>query len=115
MEEAWLGHWKGEIAFDTLKIPLQLWFQADGDVHVQLQNQYRTLLNGTRLQEGYLRGSFNGELNIPGLKNYPSNLHLKIKLRGAEAMNDSLTQSSNTGTDRVSVLSYAVNLLKEKQ
>lgn len=113
--EPYIGNWKGFIQFDTMKIPLQLWFQPDGDIHVQLRNQYRTLLNGVRQQEGYLRGSFNSDLDIPGAKNYPSNLHLKIKLRSDSLINGSITQSSNGGTDRISVLSYPVEFIKSKQ
>jgi len=115
--ESWLGHWVGAIETDGRRVPVELWFKDSGDIHVQLGGQLRTLVSGARIQAGYFRGSFAGDLDTDDLKRFrPYALHLRVKLRG-DALNGSVTASTTlsdletSATRRVGgVLSYWIEL-----
>lgn len=106
-DSIYAGEWEGSINIDTARIPIMLSFQEDGDIHVRIARQYRTLLNGVRFEDGYLRASFRSDLSCEDLK-YSYNLHLKIKSRG-NIMDGSVTASSY-GTERTNILSFPVFL-----
>ena len=59
----WIGYWTGAVETYTGKQPVRLWIQADGDVHVQLNQQLKQLLNQVRVENGFLTGIFAGNLN----------------------------------------------------
>ncbi len=109
--EAYSGHWKGQIVTWKETLPVDMWFQADGDIHVQMQGQYRNLLNGVRIENGYLRGSFQGDIRTDDARRHPYNLHLKLKLRDGGILNGSLTSVSTS--PQGNVLSSWIELRKQ--
>ena len=89
----WIGYWKGSVQTYTGNQPLQVWIRADGDVHVQLDQQLKQLLNRVRLENGFLTGVFAGNLNTPDVNRRRHQLSLKILLRDKQ-LNGCLTALS---------------------
>ena len=111
MDSSYLGNWRGTVSIDTIQQPITMSFQPDGDIQVQIGRQYRTLLNGVRVEDGCLRGSFRSD--IPSvIKDYPYNLHIKLKLRSNRTLDGSLT-SSSYGTERTNILTFPLQLEKQ--
>jgi CubicO group peptidase (beta-lactamase class C family) len=108
----YLGHWKGSILTWNEEIPVEMWFQADGDVQIQMRGQYRNLLNGVRFDDQFLRGSFQGNIGTRDAGRYPYNLHLRLKLRGGGVLNGSITSTSIS--PQGNVLSSWVELERQK-
>ena len=77
----WIGYWTGVVETYTGKQPVKLWIQPDGDIHVQLNQQLKQLLNQVRVTDGFLTGVFPGHLNTPDLNRRPHQLALRIRLR----------------------------------
>jgi hypothetical protein len=107
----YLGHWKGTIRTWREKIPVELWFQPDGDIQVQLRGQYRNLLNGVRFEDGCLRGSFQSNIGTPDANRHRYNLHLKLKLREGSRLDGAITSSSTDPSGNV--LSSWIQLVKQ--
>jgi CubicO group peptidase (beta-lactamase class C family) len=61
---AWLGRWAGEVVTPTGALALALDFQADGDVHAELGEEYPTLLTGVTWDGPVLTGRFRGRLPL---------------------------------------------------
>jgi CubicO group peptidase (beta-lactamase class C family) len=60
----WQGAWSGTVRdHQGVLTMVNLLFQEDGDIHVTLQDQYTTLLNGAQIRDGVLRGEFSGWMN----------------------------------------------------
>ena len=89
----WVGYWKGSVETYRGKQPLKIWIRADGDVHVQLDQQLKHLLNQVRLENGFLSGVFPGSLNTPDVNRRRHQLALKIRLRNKQ-LNGCLTALS---------------------
>jgi hypothetical protein len=110
----WLGHWTGSIDLgdlgDERRLDVEMWFPESGEIQLQMKGQLRTLVNGARFEEGYLRGSVGGDIGTDDAnRRRPYNLHLKLKNRG-EALNGSITATSLAGKRVGSVLSYWIEL-----
>ncbi len=56
------GKWQGTVHTYEKDLPITLTVQEDGDVHVQFEGQMKTLLNGARFHDGWLRGPNAGRL-----------------------------------------------------
>ncbi|MEQ1762527.1 MAG: serine hydrolase domain-containing protein [Pyrinomonadaceae bacterium] len=108
----YLGHWKGTIRTWREEIPVEMFFQPDGDVQIQLRGQYRSLLNGVRFEDGYLRGSFQSNIGTPDANRHRYNLHLKLKLRDGGRLDGAITSSSTDPTGNV--LSSLIQLVKDR-
>jgi CubicO group peptidase (beta-lactamase class C family) len=48
-----VGTWEGFVATYDRDIPVKLWIFDSGDVHMQLDDQLKTLVNRPRLRDGY--------------------------------------------------------------
>jgi len=94
LDENYRGHWKGTITTWKEEIPVEMWFQDDGDIQIQMKGQYKNLLNGARFEEQYLRGSFQGNINTPDANRHRYNLHIKLRLRNSKTLNGAITSSS---------------------
>ncbi len=77
-----IGQWAGNAHTCKGEIPFTLQFQEDGDVHVRLGDQLRTLLNDARFEDGYLTGRMMGDLGTEDTRRRSSLLHVTMKLRG---------------------------------
>ncbi|WP_420447199.1 serine hydrolase domain-containing protein [Candidatus Palauibacter sp.] len=85
-----VGDWVGEV--DTHLGPQRLALVIDdgGRVHVQLGDQLWTLLNNARLDGGYLRGGFKGDIGTEDANRTDYVLSLELRLRG-DVLNGSVT------------------------
>jgi CubicO group peptidase (beta-lactamase class C family) len=109
--DEYVGRWTGKVQTWKEEIPVEMWFQPDGDIHIQLKGQYRHLLNGVRFEDGYLRGSFQGSSGTPDAARHRYNLHLKLKLRCPARIDGSMTSISIGPTGNV--LSSFISLDKQ--
>jgi hypothetical protein len=75
------GKWEGKIKTFKGEIPVTMSFQADGDIHVQLSNQNRTLLNNAAVLKNDLRGDFIGKIpNEQGFSHHHKiSIYMKMK------------------------------------
>ncbi len=76
-----VGTWSGVIHQSGGVLPLEILIQADGDVHVSLENQYITLLNGVRYEDGLLTGEFVGECAAEQSVDHPHLIRLGLHLQ----------------------------------
>ncbi len=106
-----VGHWSGNVHTYEGDRPIELWVKDSGDIHVQLAGQLKTLLNEPRLEHGYLRGVFAGDLNTTDANRRPYHLHLDVKLRG-DTLNGSLTAISLAAPRAGNALSHWIELKK---
>jgi CubicO group peptidase (beta-lactamase class C family) len=101
----WLGHWEGSVSTYERDIPVELWFDDSGAIRVQLEDQPVAVAGGVRIEDGYLRGSIDGDLGTSDTKGCRYRLHFKLRLRGDGVLNGSLTAGSAAG-ERVFTLSH---------
>ncbi len=76
-----MGQWEGEINTYEGSIPVSMTFQPDGDIHIQLKDQYKTLLHDPGMEEGFLRGSFYGTVFKKETQDRLHNITLRIRLK----------------------------------
>ncbi len=77
-----LGEWSGTIRTYQGTLPLTLSFQPDGDVHVRIGEQLRTLLNDAAFRDGQLTGRFAGHIPTPDAEHHRHIVLLNLRLRG---------------------------------
>jgi CubicO group peptidase (beta-lactamase class C family) len=75
------SEWAGTVHTYNGDLPLTLLFQPDGDVHLQLGTQPRTLLNDVKFRDGRLKGFFAGTIGTEDANRRAYRLHLDLKLR----------------------------------
>jgi len=92
-----LGEWEGEMTTYDETVPVTLTVQPDGDVHVKIGNQLKTLLDRVRFADGYLSGTSYGTIPSSDARMHPHNIGYRLLLDG-----DRLSGYVNTGftTDR---------------
>lgn len=78
------GRWEGQVRTFEGSLPVQMVFQADGDVHVKLGDQMTTLLNEVRFRDGdVLKGEFWGRIDTADTSDFPhSTVRVEMLLRG---------------------------------
>jgi hypothetical protein len=84
-----IGEWRGTVHTYQGEVPLTLAFKESGDVHAQLGEQLKTLLNDVKLEDGQLTGKMMGDIAMEDANCRPYQLHADLKLRG-EVLNGSL-------------------------
>lgn len=104
-----LGAWAGAVTTFTGEAPLHLRFQEDGDVHVRLGGQMRTLVNEPRYADDWLTGAFSGELADDPTLHAPYDLHLDLKRRG-NVLNGALIAKTRPGERIGDALSHWAEL-----
>jgi CubicO group peptidase (beta-lactamase class C family) len=104
----WLGRWSGVVKTHEREVPIEVRLGEDGKVRVQLKGQGEATAGGVRVEDGYLRGSLDGDLGTADLAGEKYRLHFKLIRRG-EGMSGSITASSMPG-GRVITLSHWVDL-----
>lgn len=90
---ALVGTWSGSVHTYRGELPLALRFREDGDVHVRLGDQLRTLLNDLKFEDGILTGKMTGDLGTEDVRRRPSLLHVTMNLRGG-ALNGAMSAIS---------------------
>jgi len=56
------GRWKGTVRTPKRELPVKMWFQPDGDIHVKLGDQLPTLLNHAVFSDPVLYGDMGGNI-----------------------------------------------------
>lgn len=102
---ALIGEWRGSVA----NLNLTLRFREDGDVHVRLGDQLKTLLTDGRFEDGTLTGCFAGDIGTEDANRRPYHLHLDLRLRG-EVLNGAVIVKSPPRTNLDSALSHWTQL-----
>lgn len=77
-----LGTWEGQVRASGGNLGIRLVFQEDGDVHVTLENQYPTLLDAVRFEDGLLMGEFVGECAAEFSVDHPHLIRLGLRPEG---------------------------------
>lgn len=106
-----LGKWIGSVHTYKGEMPLTFWFKESGDVHAQLGEQLKTLLNDVNFKDGYLEGRMMGDIGTEDANRRPYHLHLTLKLR-ENMLNGAVTAISLPGCRRGNALSHWVELFK---
>jgi CubicO group peptidase (beta-lactamase class C family) len=110
---ALLGAWQGKVHTYKGEHSFRLLFQPDGDVHAKLGSQFETLLNRPQFKDGYLSGSFSGDIGTEDANRTRYLLQLSLKLRG-DVLNGAMTAQSVALGRRVgNALTHWVELKKE--
>lgn len=108
-----VGKWKGAVHTYNGEVPFELEFRESGDVHARLGNQLETLLNGARVEDGYLTGRMSGDIGTEDANRRPYWLAVSLKHRG-EVLNGAMTAVPRPGGRRVgNALSHWVELKKQ--
>lgn len=106
------GKWHGSVHTYEADLPITMWVQDDGDVVVQFERQLKTLLNGARFRDGWLRGRFASDVGTEDANRTRYDLQLEAKLRG-DALNGSLTAVSRPAPRVGNALTHWIELKKE--
>ena len=85
------GRWKGDVQTYKSTMPLQLEIRESGEIRVQLGNQLATLLDHPSFRDGYLRGMFKGDLDIPEAARRPYLISVSLRLRDGKMLNGAIT------------------------
>jgi CubicO group peptidase (beta-lactamase class C family) len=107
-----LGTWKGRLATYQGETPLVLTIKESGDVHVRLDRQLETLLNGPSFKDGFLRGRFGGDVGTDDNRGRPYQLRLEVKLRG-ETLQGPVTATTLPDKWGSSAVTHWVELARE--
>jgi len=107
-----IGYWDGEVTTYQGVKQIELWAHANGDVHVRLGGQLRTLLSNSRLKDAMLTGTFQGDVGTDDANRRPYHLHLAARLRG-KTLAGSLTAISLPGRKPGNALAYWVELRRK--
>ena len=107
-----VGKWKGQVHTVNGDTPLSLWIEKSGYMEVKLGDQLTTPLDNTRLQNGYIKGSFTSDIGIEDSNRLPYNLHIALKLRN-KVLNGSVISISLPGKRPGNAVSYWAELRKE--
>lgn len=108
------GTWRGRIHTYKADLPFSLRFLESGDVHAQISNQLKTLLNFVSFQGGELKGRMLGDVGTDDAGRRPYTLSLDLKLRG-KVLNGSATAVSIAAPRVGSALSYWVELSRSNE
>lgn len=107
-----IGAWNGSVKTYKETLPLTLTIQADGDVHVRVGAQLRTLLNRAAFQNGYLTGQFNSDIGTEDANRTKYLLSVSLKLRGDE-LNGAITAMSLPGKRVGNALTHWAELKRQ--
>lgn len=77
-----LGEWQGAVSTCRNDIPVTLTFFRSGDVHAQLGEQLKTLVNEPQAQENAFKGVLMGDIGTEDANRRPYLLHLDLTRRG---------------------------------
>ena len=108
-----IGNWNGHIVTDNKRIPIELVFQEDGDIHVNMPIQFESMqLNKWFFTNGHLKGWYAG--NIPGehLLRCPQTTLLNLEYRNGKLIGTAAALASNSSRMHYA-LSYYLELEKK--
>lgn len=91
------GAWTGTVRTYSGSAPISLLFQPDGDVHVTLENQLKTLLSGASYTNGVFAGNFTGTIPTEDQRRFSSVVRLDLRLRDGVLRGQASAISPNGG------------------
>ncbi len=91
------GPWAGTLRTYTGTVPIALLFQPDGDVHVTLDNQLKTLLSGASYANGVFTGNFTGAVPTEDQRRHANTVRLDLRLRDGVLRGQASAISPNGG------------------
>ncbi|MBD3180942.1 serine hydrolase [Candidatus Poribacteria bacterium] len=106
------GKWSGNIHTYKCDIPLNIWFKESGDVHVQMENQLKTLVNNVTFKDNWIRGVLMGDIGTEDSNRRRYYLHLDMKLRG-DVINGAIISISLPGEKMGNALSHWIEVTRE--
>ena len=104
----WTGRWEGAIHAPDGETPAVFEFTESGTILVLLRGAQPDTASGVRMQDGYLRGSFSGEVQNRDTMGRRYRLHFKLR-QSHDRLTGAVTASSVAG-ERVITLSYSTEL-----
>jgi CubicO group peptidase (beta-lactamase class C family)/acetyl esterase/lipase len=75
------GNWTGSVHTVGQELAVTLWFQESGDVHAQMGDQLKTLVNDARFSEGQFTGKMTGDIGTAEANRRPYHLAWDVTLR----------------------------------
>ncbi len=109
-----VGQWSGHVDTYGGARDLKLEFQADGDVHVQLGKQLRTLVDRPSSADGWFRGRFRSNLDTDDTSRADYVLHLELE-REDDRLTGSLTARATSPERHFFALSHWVELQRDPE
>ena len=106
-----VGEWSGSVHTYKEDITIRLSIKDSGDIYVKMRDQLPALLDNTRLQDGFIKGSFSGDIGTEDSNRLPYNLHISLKPR-KQVLNGSVISISLPGKRPGNALSYWAELRK---
>lgn len=76
------GEWRGTVHTHVRELPLTLWFMESGDIHARIGDDLRMLVNEATYDDGWLAGTFPGDLGTPDASRRTHRLHIDLRHRG---------------------------------
>jgi CubicO group peptidase (beta-lactamase class C family) len=77
-----IGEWEGDLTTSEETVSVSLVVQADGDVHVKIGNQLKTLMDRVRFDGGFLTGTSFGTIPSSDARAHPHNIGYRLLLDG---------------------------------
>ena len=91
------GAWTGTLRTYGGRLPIALLFQPDGDVHVTLDNQLKTLLSAASYANGVFAGNFTGTIPTEDQRRHANAVRLDLRLRDGVLRGQASAISPNGG------------------
>ena len=76
------GVWTGTVHTHRRDLPVTLWFKTSGDVHAQLDDQLKMLVNNARLETNTFVGRMRGDVGTPEANRRRYYLDWELTMRG---------------------------------
>jgi CubicO group peptidase (beta-lactamase class C family) len=105
------GEWRGTVHTYKAAVPLTLWFKESGDIHVQLGDQLKTLLNRVVFRGNELTGLMMGDLGTEDANRRPYDLRLELAQRG-DTLTGAVIAISRPGQRVGNAIGHPVELKK---
>jgi len=77
-----IGEWTGHITTYDDTVPITVTIQPDGDIHVDITGQLKTLVDRVRFEDGFLSGTSYGTIPSSDAAAHPHNLSYRMWLAG---------------------------------
>jgi len=107
-----IGEWQGKIVTYQGEARLRLEIKDTADVHLRVDRQLETLLNGPNFRDGVLRGRFAGKLPYDDNRGDDYTVELELKLREGKLSGGAITHATNQWGE--SAVTHWVELEKKK-
>jgi hypothetical protein len=91
------GAWTGTLRTYRGPVPIALLFQPDGDVHVTVDNQLKTLLSGASYSNSVFAGNFTGIIPTEDQRRHANAVRFDLRLRDGVLRGQASAISPNGG------------------